>query len=213
MLSACGTIMHKLKIIIVFFLLATVQTSTGQTVNPGPKKKTAKLIKAHRATLVLTIHDTVDRKAQSLYQNLPKLGTVVTSLPARSTVVVRDSSRYYYKGGVYYLQGPKGFQVILPPVGCRIQGLPLGYRRVPVGENIYFYYFGTFYKQSANSDNYDIVKAPEGAIVDALPDGYKIQKIDNVEYYLLGDTYYAEIDAPDMNRNIGYEVVTIIQSY
>jgi hypothetical protein len=84
MLSACGTIMHKLKIIIVSFYWLRFRDEHRPDRKSRPEEETAKLIKAHRATLVLTIHDTVDRKAQSLYQNLPKLGTVVISLPARS---------------------------------------------------------------------------------------------------------------------------------
>ncbi|MES1222186.1 MAG: DUF6515 family protein, partial [Bacteroidota bacterium] len=115
--------------------------------------------------------------------------------------------------GFYYSQNSKGFQLILPTAGIRIQGLPIGYRRVPVGDKTYFYYYGTFYSQVGGSDNYEVVVAPEGAIVDALPDGYKIEKVDNVEYYLLGDTYYAEVDSTKMPDKIGYEVVTIIQAY
>ena len=205
--------MRKLNIIVVFFLLVITQAAVAQTANTRNKKKTVKLVKAHRATMVLNIHDTVGKKAQGRYADLPKLGTVIGSLPVRSVVVMKDSTSYYYKNGLYYLPDPKGFQLVLPPAGCRINGLPIGYRRVRVGEKIYFYYFGTFYEQAGSSDNYEIIKAPDTAIVDALPDGYKIQKVDNIEYYLLGDTYYAEVDVQNRDYNIGYEVVTIIQTY
>ena len=205
--------MRKLKVVIVFFLLIAAQATIAQTANTGNKKKTVKLVKAHRATMVLNVHDTVGKRAQDRYAELPKLGTVIASLPVRSVVVMKDSTSYYYKNGLYYLPHPKGFQLVLPPAGCRIHGLPIGYRRVRVGEKIYFYYFGTFYEQVGNSDNYEIIKGPDGAIVDALPDGYKIQKVDNVEYYLLGDTYYAEVDVQNKDYHIGYEVVTIIQTY
>jgi len=46
-----------------------------------------------------------------------------------------------------------------------------------------------------------------------LPDGYSIRKIDNTEYYYLNGTYYAEIDAPNMEGKTGYEVVVIIEAY
>ena len=73
-------------------------------------------------------------------------------------------------------------------------------------------YFGVFYHQVENSDNYEVVVPPEGAVVDGLPDGYSIKKIDGVEYYFLNGTYYAEVDAPKLEGKIGYEVVVIIQS-
>ena len=58
-----------------------------------------------------------------------------------------------------------------------------------------------------------MVTPPETAVVDGLPDGYSIRKIDNTEYYYLNGTYYAEIDAPNLEGKIGYEVVVIIEAY
>ncbi len=77
----------------------------------------------------------------------------------------------------------------------------------------YFYYYGTFYEQSGNSDYYETVTAPEEAIIDAIPDGYEIRKIEKEEYYFLGGTYYAQVPAPALKDKIGYEVVTIIEAY
>jgi Family of unknown function (DUF6515) len=205
--------MHKLKIIISFFVLITAMISNAQTANTGKKKKKGQVVKAHRGTIVFNIHEKVSKMAQARYVGLPKLGSVITALPAGSVVVTEGTDSFYYKNGFYYSQHPKGFQIVLPSAGIRIHGLPIGYRRVPVGERTYFYYYGIFYAQAGSSDNYNVVTAPEGAVVDALPDGYRIQKIDNVEYYLLGDVYYAEINAPKMEDKMGYEVVTIIQAY
>ena len=211
--------MHKLKVIISFLLCITVITGNAQTANTPKKdnvvkkKKGGKLIKAHRGTIVLNIHEKVGRQAQTRYAALPKLGSILTALPAGAVIVASGTDSFYYKNGFYYLRKPKGFQLALPVPGIRIQGLPIGYRRTMTGEKLYFYYFGTFYAQVGSTDNYEVVTAPEGAIVDAIPEGYKIEKIENVEYYLLGDTYYAEIDATTLENKIGYEVVTIIQDY
>ncbi|MCW3119331.1 MAG: Conserved hypothetical rane protein [Chitinophagaceae bacterium] len=205
--------MHKLKIIVSFFLLITTLISNAQTTQTGKKKKTVKIIKAHRGTVVLNIHEKVSKLAQTRYAALPKLGAVTATLPAGSVMITTGTDTFYYKNGFYYSQNPKGFQIVLPSAGVRIHGLPIGYRRVPLGGKTYFNYYGIFYAQVGSSDNYDVIIAPEGAVVDALPDGYKIQKVDNVEYYLLGDVYYAEIDASAMENKIGYEVVTIIQAY
>ena len=103
--------------------------------------------------------------------------------------------------------------ITLPRAGLRLKGLPIGYRIIPVGEKNYFYYFGTFYGQVENSDNYEVVTPPETAIVDGLPDGYTIRKIDGIEYYYLNGTYYAEVDAPKLEGKTGYEVVVIIEAY
>ena len=211
--------MRKLKVISPFFLLFIVLTGKAQTAgtpkkeNIVKKKKGGKLIKAHRGTIVLNIHEKVGRQAQIRYASLPKLGSLLPAIPANAVLVAAGTDSFYYKNGFYYLHKPKGFQLVLPVAGIRIQGLPIGYRRVMAGEKLYFYYYGTFYAQAGSSDNYDVVTAPEGAVVDALPDGYKIEKVDSVEYYLLGDIYYAEIDASAMENKIGYEVVTIIQAY
>jgi hypothetical protein len=211
--------MHKLKTIVSLLLFMAVTTGNAQTVNASKKdnavkkKKGGKLIKAHRGTIVLNIHEKVGRQAQAQYASMPKLGSIVSTLPAGAAKVAAGTDSFYYKNGLYYLPKAKGFQLVLPVPGIRIQGLPIGYRRVMTGEKLYFYYYGTFYSQVGSTDNYEVVTAPEGAVVNAIPDGYKIEKIENVEYYLLGDTYYAEIDATNMENKIGYEVVTIIQAY
>ena len=39
------------------------------------------------------------------------------------------------------------------------------------------------------------------------------QKVENVEYYLVGGVYYAEVGTTKTEDKVGYEVVTIIQTY
>jgi uncharacterized protein YxjI len=51
------------------------------------------------------------------------------------------------------------------------------------------------------------VNPPTGAIVDALPEGYEIKTTDGNEYYYLDGVYYAEVDAPEFEDKIGYQVV------
>ena len=74
-----------------------------------------------------------------------------------------------------------------------------------LGPRTYYYYYGTFYCQRGNE--YEVIDAPEHAVVDALPDGYEVVEKNGVEYYFLDGVYYAEVDAPEFEDGIGYEVV------
>jgi hypothetical protein len=194
------------------FLLSIV--SHAQTAAKQPAKKATKpLIKAHRGTIVTDIKEKVSKTAQLKYTAFPKIGTEIVAVPAGAITVADSLNSYYYKAGIYYVQNKTGYVITLPVAGIRLKGLPIGYRRVPVGEKIYFYYFGTFYQQVENSDNYETIVPPETAVVDGLPNGYTIKKVDGTEYYFLNNIYYAEIDAPKIEGKIGFEVVTIIEAY
>ena len=69
---------------------------------------------------------------------------------------------------------------------------------------IYFYYYGTFYAKGSGSDEYEVIQAPVGAQVDALPEGYEMEEVDGVVYYTLDDVKYME---KDINGEPVYEVV------
>jgi len=63
--------------------------------------------------------------------------------------------------------------------------------------------------QAGRRNEYIVTDPPEGAIVDALPDGYEIKTVNGNEYYELDGVYYAEVDASDIDGGIGYQVVKI----
>lgn len=198
--------------IVPFFILyVPVYAQTGIKQSPG--KNRSQLVKAHRGTIVPGIKEKVGKSAHLKYAAFPKIGSVITALPAGAIEVSDSTHSYFYKSGIFYVQNKTDFVVTLPVPGMRIKGLPIGYRRVAVGDKIYFYYFGTFYQQAGNSDIYETLAPPETAIVDGLPDGYTIKKIDGTEYYFLNNTYYAETDAPYIEGGTGFEVVMIIDTY
>jgi hypothetical protein len=207
--------MNQYKVIFTFFLFLFVIFTQAQTNDkPAQSKKTSgTIIKAHRGTIVPNIRIKVGKQAQVKYVGLPRLGLDAVAVPAGAIVVADSLNSYYYKAGIYYVQGTAGFKVSLPVPGIRLKGLPVGYRLVYVGEKLYFYYYGVFYKQVENSDNYEVIAPPESAVVDALPDGYLIKKVDGAEYYFINGVYYAEVDAPALQNKTGYEVVTIIEAY
>jgi hypothetical protein len=47
---------------------------------------------------------------------------------------------------------------------------------------------GTFYKE--DTDGYTVMKAPVGAMVSYLPDGYTTQTSNGKTYYVYGGVYY-----------------------
>ena len=57
-----------------------------------------------------------------------------------------------------------------------------------------------------NTKEYEVIDAPVGAEVDALPDGYTTETVDGKEYYKLDDTYYKQ---KDKGGETAYEVVEV----
>lgn len=198
----------KRSLIILFIVTACVATARGQQ-----SKKTIKKVETHRATLVLNLQPVVDRKAHLPYAALPKWGSLYQAIPEGAEIVSNGVDSFYYRSGIFYTKKTKGYIITNAMPGVRIHGLPFGYRIAMAKGKPYFYYYGTFYQQVNSSDFYETVVAPEEAIVDAIPDGYEIRKIDKEEYYFLGDAYYAQVPAPALKDKIGYEVVTIIEAY
>jgi hypothetical protein len=206
--------MKRLKLFFTVFLFLSAIVLHAQTkASSSSKKNTKTLVKAHRGTIVPDIKVKVSKTAQLKYVTFPRMGLETVAVPPGAIIVADSLNSYFYKAGIFYVQNKTGFVITLPVAGIRLKGLPIGYRRVPVGDKIYFYYYGTFYQQVQNSDNYETITPPETAIVDGLPDGYLVKKVDSTEYYFLNGTYYAEVDAPTMESKIGYEVVTIIEAY
>ena len=58
-------------------------------------------------------------------------------------------------------------------------------------------------------EEYEVVEAPEGALVDALPEGYEVEEIDGTEYYALDGVYYQEVETDELESSVGYEVVKV----
>lgn len=96
-----------------------------------------------------------------------------------------------------------------PARGLRVTVLPTGYRTVLVGSRTYYYYYGTYYSQTPSSTEYETIDPPTGAVVDSLPYGYEVKSIGGNEYYVLDGVYYSEVDAPEFEDGIGYEIVGV----
>ena len=80
----------------------------------------------------------------------------------------------------------------MPYVGFRINVLPVGYVTINVGNrNPFYFYEGVYYRPNRNY--YEVVQAPIGAIVYALPAGYERINYDGEYLYEFGDVLYQKI--------------------
>ena len=148
----------------------------------------------------------VKHKAHVRYAHLPRRGAVISTVPKGNIVVTHKGVKFKFHNGVFYK--PKGatFVVVRPPCGLKIAALPAGHLCVVVKKKRYFYYYGTFYVKTAGVEEYEVVEAPVGAEVDALPEGYEISTVDGVEYYTLEDAKYQAVEKED--GTVMYQVVS-----
>ena len=77
--------------------------------------------------------------------------------------------------------------------------LPAGYRTLKIAERILYYLNGIFYQPTPYG--YQVVTAPMGARVGALPPGYYQVMYGGIPYYVCNNTYY--VQGP-----MGYSIVT-----
>ncbi len=201
--------MNKIRFIIFSFIITCGLALISEQAEAQRRRA---VVRTRRGTTVVVRRPhqrtVVVRRAHVRYAGLPRWGATVRVVPTGATVIKYKRTPYYFHGGVYYTRRGADYVVVRPARGLRVRVLPVGYRTVIVGPATYYYYYGTFYtKAPSTTDEYDVVDAPEGAVVDALPEGYEVETIDGKEYYVLDDVYYAEVDAPEFEDKIGYEVV------
>jgi len=140
------------------------------------------------------------------YSTQPRRGAQVATLPQRANVVRHRNVDYHYRDGIFYRHLNNRYVVSTPPIGIRLAVLPPNPVRLRIGGHPYFYYYGTYYSP-LQAGGYEVVSAPVGAVVDALPDGYDVVQLDGRTYYRLDETYYKTI--VERNGNVAYEVVRI----
>ena len=145
----------------------------------------------------------VQRSAR--YATLPAYRSRVTVLPTNARTVPLGGISYRYSNGLYYRPFGTSFELVSAPVGFRLNVLPVGYQRILIGPNPYYYYYGAFYQPLPNNTGYQVITPPVGAIVYELPNGYDQVVIENITYYVNDGVYYrADVD---QQGNVFYEVV------
>ena len=91
--------------------------------------------------------------------------------------------------------------IVYPKHGKVVRVLPAGHHRVVVGKHHYYYNAGVFY--SVRGSEYIVVRAPRGAVVESLPEGYEVVHKHGKEYYFVNDTYFR----PEIRRGAQVYVV------
>lgn len=117
-------------------------------------------------------------------------------------MVAIDNVDYHYDAGVFYEPANGGYQVVAPPFGAIVPGLPPDAVSMQVGGDPYYYFGGTFY--APVQGGYQVVRAPAGAIVDNLPDGCTQVQAGDITYLQYNGDYYQPIE---YNGQPAYEVV------
>ena len=84
---------------------------------------------------------------------------------AREIHVHRDS--YWYRGGIFYSPGVRGYDVVRAPIGAWVEVLPRGYHRVRVGLNLYYVFNNDYYRWDPARRVYVVVQEPAGSSQDA----------------------------------------------
>lgn len=203
--------MTKLRILTTIFLAVLITVSCIETSEAQKRGRSrAAVAKRHDVVVKRRVHrKVVVRRAHVRYARLPRWRAVVATVPVGAVAIRTHRIPYHFHEGIFYTPANNGFVIVRPLAGVRVKVLPPGHRRIIVGPRPYFYYYGTFYRKVDDTDEYETVDAPDGAVVDALPDGYEVKTKDGTEYYVLDDVYYAEVDAPEFEDGVGYEVVNM----
>jgi hypothetical protein len=194
--------MKAVKFSLPIMLIIAMMSCFSVQAQKGGKGKKVKVVHSPGVTVV-KVKPHVSRNAHAHYAHMPRWGSTVTVLPAGFLTF----NSYYYHSGVYYTKRNNGFVVVRPARGLRITMLPAGYRRILVGPRVYYYHYGIFYTKVVNHNQYEIVDAPEGAVVHALPDGYVVKTVNDHEYYVLDGVYFGEVDAVEIDGGIGFKVM------
>ena len=139
------------------------------------------------------------------YRNMPRRGAIVNTIHAKALTINFRGVGFRFHTGVWYKPHRSQWIVTRPTVGIRIRVLPTGYRRIVMGPNTYYYYYGTYYAKV--EEEYEVIDTPLGAEVDSLPEGYTTVTKDGEEFYELDGVYYM----PSVNEK-GEEVLVAMES-
>ena len=84
----------------------------------------------------------------------------------------------------------KTAKVVRPVVGARVNVLPVGYKRIAVGNAHYYHHLGSYYKWHPTWRTYVVVRPPLGAVINTMPTGYTVVNYNGLSHYALNGVYY-----------------------
>ena len=102
-----------------------------------------------------------------------------------------NNMSFYGRDGIFYRNWNNNYVRFMPPVGFRVNRLPLGYVSIHFGNRPLYFYEGIYY-QKRNSYYY-VAEPPVGAIVYALPSGYERVNYNGEYLYEFAGVLYDKI--------------------
>ncbi|ALQ09203.1 DUF6515 family protein [Pseudoalteromonas fuliginea] len=109
-----------------------------------------------------------------------KQNRFINHLPRSSASIRFNGISFTFNDGLYYRKAKRGYHVVKPPRGLRINTLPRNYRHFKHHNTTYYTYQNVYYM--ADNDGYTVVDEPSTRLNQAI-------KVGNVKDYRLGQTY------------------------
>ncbi len=153
----------------------------------------------------------VDRRVTNVYHAPHRYGAMpvyrssVAYAPSTSIIISNRGINFRYSNGIFYQPMNGSYVVSSAPCGVRVRSIPVNSMRVYVSNVPYYYYYGSFYTQSVQTNDYIAVQPPLGARVDFLPEGAMKVFVEGNTYYEVNNTYYKAF--ADETGAVWYEVV------
>jgi hypothetical protein len=157
----------------------------------------------------------------------PQLGFSINTLPYGYYPFYYGTDQYYYSDGLYYTQQDDSYTVVEPPIGAVITKLPAKAQSIAINGMQYYELNGVYYQPITKDDgtvvyqiagkdgelntNDETAIAPEdlpqvGDLVDHLPEGFRILKLNGQRYYVSQEGYYFQ-DAVDTDGEKVFKIV------
>ncbi len=103
----------------------------------------------------------------------------INHLPRNSASIRFNGISFTFNDGLYYRKAKRGYHVVTPPRGLRINTLPRNYRHFKHHNTTYYTYQNVYY--IADNNGYTVVDEPPTRLNQAI-------KVGNVNDYSLGQT-------------------------
>lgn len=157
----------------------------------------------------------------------PRLGFSLSILPRNYYPFYYGPNQYYYSEGLYYRQmEDNNYTVVEPPIGATIEKLPSNAQSIAINGMQYYELNGVYYQPTTRDDGtlvYQIAgkdgelnvdnggdsqdDLPQvGDLVDSLPQGCRILRINGQKYYESQEGYYFQ-EAVDTNGDRVFKIV------
>lgn len=158
---------------------------------------------------------------------MPQLGFNINTLPFGYYPFYYGTDQYFYSDGLYYTQQDDNYTVVEPPIGASITKLPAKAQSIVINGMQYYEHNGIYYQAVTRDDGtvvYQIAGkdgelnteedtgiAPEdlpqvGDLVDHLPEGFKILRLNGQRFYVSQEGYYFQ-DSVDTNGDPVFKIV------